>query len=80
MEVSILTLTILFANYFYQLLTIILNINNNFYNEIKGTVMETTFVVVGSNLMVAYWEEKLFAVLPQINPNDFFDFFICNYF
>ena len=51
MEVSILTLTILFANYFYQLLTIILNINNNFYNQIKGTVMETTFVVVGSNLI-----------------------------
>ena len=42
--------------------------------------METTFGVVGSNLMLAYWEEKLFAVLPQINPNDFFDFFICNYF
>ena len=42
--------------------------------------METIFVVVGSNLTVAYFEEKMFAILPQIYPKDFVDFFIRNYF
>ena len=42
--------------------------------------MGTIFVVVGSNLMVAYFEEKMFAILPQIYPKDFVNFFICNYF
>ena len=42
--------------------------------------METIFAVVGSNLKVAYFEEKMFAILPQIYPKDFVDFFIRNYF
>ena len=41
--------------------------------------MGTIFVVVGSNLMVAYFEEKMFAILPQIYPKYFNDFLICNY-
>ena len=39
--------------------------------------MGTIFAVVGSNLTVAYFEEKMFAILPQIYPKDFF---IRNYF
>ena len=42
--------------------------------------MGTIFAVVGSNLMLAYFEEKMFAILPKIYPKDFVDFFICNYF
>ena len=49
---------ILEFNYFY--------INNYFYHQIKGTAMGTIFDVVGSNLSVAYFEEKMFAILPQI--------------
>ena len=63
---------ILEFNYFY--------INNYFYHQIKGTAMGTIFAVVGSNLTVAYFEEKMFAILPQIYPKDFVDFFIRNYF
>ena len=55
-------------------------INNHFYHQIKGTAMETNFAVVGSNLMVVYFEEKMFAILPQIYPKDFIDYFIRNYF
>ena len=57
---------ILEFNYFY--------INNYFYHQIKGTAMGTIFAVVGSNLTVAYFEEKMFAILPQIYPKDFFAF------
>ena len=42
--------------------------------------MGTIFAVAGSNLTVAYFEEKMFAILPQIYPKDFVDFFISNYF
>ena len=42
--------------------------------------MGTIFAVVGSNLTVAYFEEKMFAILPQIYPKDFVDFFVRNYF
>ena len=42
--------------------------------------MGTIFPAVGSNLTVAYFEEKMFAILPKIYPKDFVDFFICNYF
>ena len=64
---------ILEYNYFY--------INNYFYHQIKGNAMGTIFSIVGSNIMVAYFEEKMFAILPRIYPKDFFaDFFICNYF
>ena len=54
---------ILEFNYFY--------INNYFYHQIKGTAMGAFFADVGSNLMVAYFEEKMFAILPQIYPKDF---------
>ena len=42
--------------------------------------METKFPVVGSNLVVAYKEIKLFALLPQVYPQDFVDFLLQNYF
>ena len=42
--------------------------------------MGTIFAVVGSNLTVAYFEENVLAILPQIYPKDFADFFVRNYF
>ena len=42
--------------------------------------MRTKFPVVGSTLVVAYEEVKMFALLPQLCPQDFVDFFIRNYF
>ena len=58
---------ILKFNYFY--------INKNVFHQIKGTAMGTLFVVVGSNLTVTYFEAKMFALLPQIYPGDFLDYF-----
>ena len=63
---------ILKFNYFY--------INKSFFHQIKGTAMGTKFAVVGSNLVVAYKEIKLFALLPQIYPKDFVDFLLRNCF
>ena len=63
---------ILKFNYFY--------INKSFFHQIKGTAMGTKFAVVGSNLVVAYKEIKLFALLPQVYPQDFVDFLLRNYF
>ena len=63
---------ILKCSYFY--------INKNFFHQIKGTAMGTIFAVVGSNLTVAYFEVKMFALLPQIYPRDFLDYFVRNYF
>ena len=63
---------ILKFNYFY--------INKNFFHQIKGTAMGTNFAVLGSNLTVAYFEVKMFALLPQIYPKDFVDYFVLNYF
>ena len=42
--------------------------------------MGTKFAVVGSSLVVAYKEIKLFALLPQVYPLDFVDFLLRNYF
>ena len=42
--------------------------------------MGTKFAVVSSNSVVAYEEVKMFALLPQLYPQDFVDFFIRNYF
>ena len=42
--------------------------------------MATKFALVGSNLVVAYKEIKLFALLPQIYTQDFVDFLLGNYF
>ena len=42
--------------------------------------MGTKFAVVVSNLVVTYKEVKMFALLPQLYPQDFVDFFIRNYF
>ena len=50
-------------------------INNYFYHQVKGTAMGTLFAV-WNNLTVAYFEEKMFAILPQVYPKDFVDFFI----
>ena len=63
---------ILKFNYFY--------INKNFFHQIKRMALETIFVVVGSNLTVAYFEVKMLALLPQIYPRDFVDYFVHNYF
>ena len=41
--------------------------------------MGTKFAVVGSNLVVVYKEIKLFALLPQVYPQDFVDFLLWNY-
>ena len=38
--------------------------------------MGTKFAVVGSNLVVVYKEIKVLALLPQLYPQDFVDFFI----
>ena len=59
-------------NYFY--------INKSFFHQIKGLAMGTKFAVVGSSLIVAYKEMKIFALLPQIYPQDFVDFLLRNYF
>ena len=63
---------ILKFNYFY--------IKKSFFHQIKGTAMGTKFAVVGSNLVVAYKERKLLALLPQVYPQDFADFLLPNYF
>ena len=61
---------ILEFNYFY--------INGIYIHQIKGTAMGAKFIVVGSNLVVAYEEIKMFALLPQLYPQDFVDFFMRN--
>ena len=55
-------------------------INKSFFHQIKGTAMGTKFAVVGSNLVAAYKEIKLFALLPQVYPQDFVYFVLRNYF
>ena len=55
-------------------------INKSFFHQIKGTAMGTKFAVVGSILVEAYKEIKLFALLPQVYPQDFVDFLLRNYF
>ena len=65
-------LNILKLNYFY--------VNKNFFHQIKGTAMGIIFAVVGSNLTVVYFEVNMFALLPQIYPRDFADYFVRNYF
>ena len=42
--------------------------------------MATKFSVVDNNLVVAYKEIKLFALLPQVYQQDFVDFLLRNYF
>ena len=51
-------------------------INSCFYHQIKGTVMWTILTVVGSNLMVDCFEQKMFTILSQIYPKEFVDFFL----
>ena len=51
-----------------------------FFHQIKGTARGTIFAVVASNLTVTYFEVKMFALLPQIYPRDFVDYFFRNYF
>ena len=56
-------------------------INKSFFHQIrKGTAIRTKFAEVGSNLVVAYEETKLFALLPQVYPHDFLDFLLRSYF
>ena len=56
------------------------HINGNYIHQIKGTAMGTKFAVVGSNLVVAFEEIKMFALIPQLYQQDFVDFLIHNYF
>ena len=64
-------LSIIFKfDYFY--------INKSFFHQIKG--IGTKFAVEGSNLVVAYKEIKLFALLPLIYRRDSVDFLLRNYF
>ena len=56
------------------------HINNTFYHQHKGGAMGAPCMVVGSNLVVAYLEVKMFALLPTVFPQDFVDFFVRNYF
>ena len=65
-------LIILEFNYFYR--------NGTYIHHIKATVMGNEFAVVASNLVVAYEEIKVFALLPQLYTQDFVDLFIRNYF
>ena len=44
------------------------------------TAMATKIVVISSSLDVTYEEVKTFALLPQLQPRDFFEFFIRNCF
>ena len=46
----------------------------------KGTAVGTIFALVGSNLTAAYFKVKMFALLPQIYPSDFVNYFVRNYF
>ena len=41
--------------------------------------MGTKFAVVDSNFVVAYKEIKMIALLPQLYPHNFVDFFIRKY-
>ena len=63
---------ILEFNYFY--------INKNFFYQIRRMAMGTIFAVVSSNLTVAYFEVKMFALLPQIYPRYFVHYFVRNFF
>ena len=40
--------------------------------------MGTIVAVVGRNLTVAYFEVKIFALLPQIYPRDLVGYFVRN--
>ena len=51
-------------------------INRLLFHQTKGTAIGTKFAVVGSNLVVSYKEVKLYALLHQIYPLDFFYLFI----
>ena len=42
--------------------------------------MGTIFAVVGSNFTLAYFETKMFALLPHIYPRHFVDYFVYNQF
>ena len=56
------------------------HINNVYYHQHKGGAMGAPCMVVGSNLVVAFLEKRMFTLLPQVFPQDFVDFFIRNYF
>ena len=45
-------------------------------HQIKGTLLGTKFAVIGSTLIVAHEESKMFASLPKLCPYDFFEFFM----
>ena len=46
-------------------------INQIHLHQIKGTTIGAKFTVIGSNLIVAYEENKMFSLLPQIKRKSF---------
>ena len=52
-----------------------LYVNKNFFHQIKWI-----FAVVATNLTVAYFEVKMFALLPQTYSRDFIDYYLRKYF
>ena len=56
------------------------HIDNKYYHQHKGGAMGAPCMVVGSNLVVAYLEIRMFERMPEVFPQDFVDFFIRNYF
>ena len=54
--------------------------NNTFYKQIKGFAMGTKAAVSCANLVVAFLEARMFALLPTIYPQDVVDFIIRHYF
>ena len=66
-------------------LTIILKynyvvINDIYFSQIKGIAMGAPAAVIGSNLVIAYLEVKMFTRLPDIYPLYFVDYFTRSYF
>ena len=51
-----------------------------FTTKFKELLWELILQLLINDLTVAYFEEKIFAILPQIYTKDFIDFFIRNYF
>ena len=51
-----------------------------FFIKLKERLWKTIFAVVDSSLTVAYFEVKMFALLPQIYSRDFVNYCVCNYF
>ena len=43
--------------------------DGSFYNQIRGTAMETKFAPTYATLVLAYLEERLYTQLENVNKN-----------